>query len=110
RLWNESEQTWMGWERKRGKLHELNRLLRGATDTTFLTSDASPARIAGDLSEMREVPGDVRYVITLDSDTRLPRGAVNRLVGARARTRARESMTWTCSRRRWRDGCRRTRC
>src|SRR5256886_9056844 len=30
RLWNESEQTWMGWERKRGKLHELNRLLRGA--------------------------------------------------------------------------------
>jgi len=84
RLWNESEQTWMGWERKRGKLHELNRLLRGATDTTFVTSDASPARIAGGLSEMGEVPGDVRYVITLDSDTRLPRGAVNRLVGTMA--------------------------
>src|SRR2546422_6126290 len=30
RLWNEGERTWMGWERKRGKLHELNRLLRGA--------------------------------------------------------------------------------
>src|SRR5216110_2098143 len=84
RLWNESEQTWMGWERKRGKLHELNRLLRGATDTTFVTSDASPARIAGGLSEMGEIPGDVRYVITLDSDTRLPRGAVNRLVGTMA--------------------------
>ena len=28
--------SWIGWERKRGKLHELNRLLRGATDTTFI--------------------------------------------------------------------------
>ena len=38
RLWNASEGVWMGWERKRGKLHELNRLLRGATDTTFLSA------------------------------------------------------------------------
>jgi cyclic beta-1,2-glucan synthetase len=37
RVWNEGEGKWIGWERKRGKLHELNRLLRGATDTTFLT-------------------------------------------------------------------------
>ena len=74
RLWNESEQTWMGWERKRGKLHELNRLLRGATDTSFLpTGGSAPVG-----------PSDVRYVITLDSDTRLPRGAVNRLVGTMA--------------------------
>ena len=36
RLWNEGQGKWIGWERKRGKLHELNRLLRGATDTTFL--------------------------------------------------------------------------
>ena len=36
RVWNEGERRWMGWERKRGKLHELNRLLRGATDTTFI--------------------------------------------------------------------------
>ena len=35
RVWNEGEGRWIGWERKRGKLHELNRLLRGATDTTF---------------------------------------------------------------------------
>ena len=35
RVWSDSEQRWMGWERKRGKLHELNRLLRGATDTTY---------------------------------------------------------------------------
>src|SRR6202035_532604 len=36
RVWNEGERKWMGWERKRGKLHELNRLLRGATNTTFI--------------------------------------------------------------------------
>jgi cyclic beta-1,2-glucan synthetase len=71
RLWNEREQVWMGWERKRGKLHELNRLLRGATDSSFLPAP-SPAAAP---------PRDVRYVITLDADTRLPRGAVNRLVG-----------------------------
>jgi cyclic beta-1,2-glucan synthetase len=71
RLWNESERTWMGWERKRGKLHELNRLLRGATDTSFVPTAAV-------------APSGVRYVITLDADTRLPRGAVDRLVGAMA--------------------------
>ncbi len=74
RLWNGSEGVWMGWERKRGKLHELNRLLRGATDTTFLPTDGSAA----------VPPPGVRYVITLDADTRLPRGAVNRLVGTMA--------------------------
>jgi cyclic beta-1,2-glucan glucanotransferase len=73
RAWNASQQIWMGWERKRGKLHELNRLLRGATDTTFVGADG--AAIA---------PSDVRYVITLDADTQLPREAVNRLVGTLA--------------------------
>jgi cyclic beta-1,2-glucan synthetase len=68
RIWNEGERVWMGWERKRGKLHELNRLLRGATDTSFLPTGAV-------------APSGVRYVITLDADTRLPRGAVDRLVG-----------------------------
>jgi cyclic beta-1,2-glucan synthetase len=71
RLWNESERTWMGWERKRGKLHELNRLLRGATDTSFLPTGAV-------------APSGVHYVVTLDADTRLPRGAVDRLVGTMA--------------------------
>src|SRR6266571_1556283 len=71
RLWNESERAWMGWERKRGKLHELNRLLRGATDTSFVPTGAT-------------APSGVRYVITLDADTRLPRGAVERLVGTMA--------------------------
>ncbi len=74
RVWSESERKWIGWERKRGKLHELNRLLRGATDTTFMSGVSGAAR----------VPPGVRYVITLDSDTRLPRGAARRLVGKMA--------------------------
>ena len=44
RLWSESEGRWMGWERKRGKLHELNRLLRGATDTSFVGDGARACR------------------------------------------------------------------
>ncbi len=71
RSWNASEGKWIGWERKRGKLHELNRLLRGATDTTFVATEGR-APLA---------PCGVRYVITLDADTRLPRGSAARLVG-----------------------------
>ncbi len=71
RLWNAAEGKWIGWERKRGKLHELNRLLRGAADTTFIGVGGRPP----------SVPADVRYVITLDADTRLPREAAQRLVG-----------------------------
>ncbi|WP_449041991.1 GH36-type glycosyl hydrolase domain-containing protein [Paracoccus sp. (in: a-proteobacteria)] len=74
RDFNPGEGVWMGWERKRGKLHELNRLLRGATDTSFVTV----AGVAPD------VPEGVRYVITLDADTRLPRDAAARLVGKMA--------------------------
>ncbi len=74
RLWNEREGKWIGWERKRGKLHELNRLLRGATDTTFVPFHGRPPAL----------PEGVRYVITLDADTRLPKGAAYRLVGAMA--------------------------
>ena len=74
RIWNECQQGWMGWERKRGKLHELNRLLRGSRNTTFL----SPAETGSET-----IPG-VKYVITLDSDTHLPRGAAARLVGTMA--------------------------
>jgi cyclic beta-1,2-glucan synthetase len=75
RVWSEGEQRWIGWERKRGKLHELNRLLRGAPDTTYTPQD-------GDGSP--SVPSDIRYVITLDADTRLPRDAVRRLIGKMA--------------------------
>jgi cyclic beta-1,2-glucan synthetase len=74
RLWNPAEGCWMGWERKRGKLTEFNRLLRDADDTSFVPIG----------SEGSKVPERVRYVITLDADTLLPRGAAARLVGAMA--------------------------
>jgi cyclic beta-1,2-glucan synthetase len=77
RQWNASEDKWMGWERKRGKLEEFNRLLRGATDTSFRGFNEQ----AADDSLRRKFLGQIRYVITLDSDTQLPRDAARKLVG-----------------------------
>ena len=68
RQYNPAEGCWMGWERKRGKLHELNLLLRGDRDTSFVTG-------------ANHVPNGVKYVVTLDADTRLMRDAVTKLVG-----------------------------
>jgi cyclic beta-1,2-glucan synthetase len=68
--WNSAEERFMGWERKRGKLHELNRLLRGDRNTSY-------ALHVGDAAKLERV----RYVITLDSDTLLPMGCAGRLVG-----------------------------
>ncbi len=70
RLWNESEQKWMGWERKRGKLEEFNRLVLGDNDTTFI----SPKH----LEELRQC----KYVITLDNDSQLPPLSAKKLIGA----------------------------
>jgi cyclic beta-1,2-glucan synthetase len=70
RRWNAAEHVWMGWERKRGKLTELNALLRGATDTSFLAGS--------------HVPQDVRFVVTLDADTRLLRDTLRSLIGKMA--------------------------
>jgi len=72
RVYNPREKVWMGWERKRGKLMDLNKLLRG-------NYDSFPVK-AGDLSVLAKV----RFVITLDADTELPRGAAHRLVGTLA--------------------------
>jgi len=71
RRWCETEGKWIGWERKRGKLREFNQLLRGARDTTFTVATANPDLLA-----------QIRYVITLDADTQLPRDAAKRLIGA----------------------------
>ncbi|MGI8427666.1 MAG: GH36-type glycosyl hydrolase domain-containing protein [Actinomycetota bacterium] len=79
RQWNASEDRWMGWERKRGKIEEFNLLLRGAADTSF-TSFTS-VNNQGDDSLLRQFLGQVRYVITLDSDTQLPRDVARKLVG-----------------------------
>jgi len=72
RIYNPRERLWMGWERKRGKLMDLNNLLRG-------THDSFPIKV-GNLSAL----SSVRFVITLDSDTELPRGSAHRMVGALA--------------------------
>jgi cyclic beta-1,2-glucan synthetase len=74
RRWNPSERKWMGWERKRGKLHEFNRLLRGADDTSFLPPGEGPGRL----------PSGVRFVLTLDVDTRMPIGTAKGLIGTLA--------------------------
>jgi cyclic beta-1,2-glucan synthetase len=71
RQWNAAQHTWMGWERKRGKLHEFNRLLRGATDTSFITDPVSYA----------PPPPGVRFVLTLDADSIMPFGVATELVG-----------------------------
>ncbi|WP_162630605.1 GH36-type glycosyl hydrolase domain-containing protein [Paracoccus endophyticus] len=71
RQFNPSEGVWMGWERKRGKLTELNMLLRGHFGTSFLSTGPTP-------------PEGIRYVVTLDSDTRLPRDTVSALAGKMA--------------------------
>ncbi|MBZ5586975.1 MAG: carbohydrate-binding protein [Acidobacteriia bacterium] len=70
RQWNSKEGVFMGWERKRGKIEEFNRLLRSSDDTGFSVK-------VGDLS----ILPSVRYVLTLDADTRLPRGAARTLIG-----------------------------
>jgi cyclic beta-1,2-glucan synthetase len=72
RVFNEIENKWMGWERKRGKLLDFNDFLRGQYDRF-------PVKV-GDLSILPQV----RYVITLDSDTQLPRESAHRLVGTLA--------------------------
>jgi cyclic beta-1,2-glucan synthetase len=72
RIYNPREKGWMGWERKRGKLLDLNQLLLGR-------HDSFPVKI-GDHSILRKV----RFVITLDSDTELPRGSAQRMIGTMA--------------------------
>jgi cyclic beta-1,2-glucan synthetase len=72
RVYNPREKSWMGWERKRGKLLDLNKLLRGQYDSF-------PVKV-GDTSLLSKV----RFVLTLDSDTELPRGIAHRLIGTMA--------------------------
>jgi len=71
RKWNESEQAFIGWERKRGKLEELNDLIVGTRP-----GDAERLVYAGDPERLKSV----RFVITLDSDTQLPHGTARRMI------------------------------
>jgi cyclic beta-1,2-glucan synthetase len=80
RLWNSSEKRWIGWERKRGKLLELNLLLRGKSDLSFTTlSDGIRSS-----SDCKSALQKVHFVITLDTDTILPNGSACRLAGTLA--------------------------
>lgn len=72
RVYDEREGVWMGWERKRGKLQDLNKLLRREYDSF-------PVKV-GNIAVLPQV----RFVITLDADTELPRGTAQRMVGAMA--------------------------
>ena len=72
RIFNARQGVWMGWERKRGKLLDLNKLLKGQFDPF-------PVK-AGNLSALTHA----QYVITLDSDTQLPRGTAHSMIGAMA--------------------------
>src|SRR5207302_22849 len=72
RRWNAQEGLWMGHERKRGKLLDFNALLRGAKDRFTL--------VVGDTTILPAV----RYVITLDTDTQLPRDSAHEMVGTMA--------------------------
>ena len=73
RLWNPEEGLWMGYERKRGKLADLNAFLRGGARDRF-------SKIVG----ATELLSNVKYVITLDTDTQLPRDAAEKFIGTMA--------------------------
>ena len=73
RRWNAVEGLWMGYERKRGKLTEFNALLRGGSSECF-------SQIVGDTSILPAI----KFVITLDTDTQLPRDAARQLAGTMA--------------------------
>ncbi|UWG95571.1 glycosyl transferase family 36 [Dehalobacter sp. DCM] len=70
RQWNDRDQIWMGWERKRGKLIEFNKYLLNDGATSYTVISGNPQVLQG-----------TRYVITLDADTILPRDAAHKLVG-----------------------------
>lgn len=87
RLWSATEGVWMGWERKRGKLHELNRWLQGRTAETLIENPLDKG------------PGPkVQFVITLDADTRMSQGAAARLAGAMAHPLNRPFLDPVCRR------------
>jgi cyclic beta-1,2-glucan synthetase len=71
RTWNPEEKIWMGYERKRGKLSALNSFLRGGSEDAFSV-------IIGKV----EILKYIKYVITLDSDTELPRDSACQFIGA----------------------------
>ena len=93
RIWNPRDRVWMGWERKRGKLEQFNALLLqsraalaaggggGAADAPGGSAPADAAAAFSDIVGDRSILGSIRYVITLDTDTQLPRDTARTLIG-----------------------------
>ncbi len=80
RRFSETEQRWIGWERKRGKLEQLIAVL---AECTPLNAPANPSPFI-DLGEASRIAADTKYIVTLDSDTQLPPGRLHELVGVAA--------------------------
>jgi hypothetical protein len=80
RRWNPSEKRWIGYERKRGKLGDLNALLRNEGTEGKAHSLPAFSLVVGDTGILSQV----KYVITLDTDTQLPRDSAKELIGAMA--------------------------
>ena len=70
RVWNKYEDTWMAYERKRGKISEFNQLIRGSRNTTFVEENIN-----------WNLLNNLKYIITLDADTQLPINAAKKLIG-----------------------------
>ncbi|AOT69898.1 GH36-type glycosyl hydrolase domain-containing protein [Geosporobacter ferrireducens] len=73
RQYSKGQERWMGWERKRGALIELNKLLSGKTDTSYSIVSGNP-----------KDGGPIKYIITLDADTRIPIDTAKKLIGMMA--------------------------
>ena len=88
RRWNPGEERWIGWERKRGKLHEFNNLILAARRVHSDGHRAAPGRPVNTSYTVQignlGILAEIRYVITLDADTILPRDSAQRLVAALA--------------------------
>ena len=83
RSWNSSEQKWMGWERKRGKLEQLLAALVAISGKSGNSSPATDSPFIN-LGALSQIEQDTRYLITLDSDTGLPPGTLRELVSIAA--------------------------
>jgi cyclic beta-1,2-glucan synthetase len=85
RAFSDSEQCWIGWERKRGKLEQLIAALATGVHTAFI-----------DLGPSSRLAGAVQYVVTLDSDTQLPPGRLRELVGVAAHPHNQPRLDTSC--------------
>lgn len=73
RAWNECEKAFIGWERKRGLLVTFNKYIKGKLKNNFLSNT---------IENQKEILPNIKYIITLDSDTNLSLETAQKLIGA----------------------------